>query len=168
MYLFSRELRPYLALGYAFVITIAFFMLAHGKNYYSAPAYGVVFAGGAVAVERWFSSDWMMARPLLRRVTKTLLVFWLILGTLPALSVVLPVLPVDSYLSYQKLMRIRVAYSETAQALAVLPPNYANEFGWQEMVEAVARVYDALPPEERAKTAILTDNYGEAAAIDFL
>jgi hypothetical protein len=101
-------------------------------------------------------------------VTKTLLVFWLILGTLPALPVVLPVLPVDSYLSYQKLLRIRAARSETAQALAVLPPNYADEFGWQEMVEAVARVYDALPPEERAKTAILTDNYGEAAAIDFL
>jgi len=37
MYLFSRELHPYRALGYAFVITIAFFMLAHGKNYYSAP-----------------------------------------------------------------------------------------------------------------------------------
>jgi len=35
------------------------------------------------------------------------------------------------------------------------------------MVEAVARVYNALPPEEQAKTAILTDNYGEAAAIDF-
>jgi hypothetical protein len=167
MYLFSRELHPYRALGYAFVITIAFFMLAHGKNYYSAPAYGVVFAGGAVAIERLFSSDWMVTRPLLRRVTKRLLVFWLILGTLPALPVVLPVLPVDSYLSYQKLLRIRVPNSETAQALAVLPPNYADEFGWQEMVEAVARVYDALPPEERAKTAILTDNYGEAAAIDF-
>ena len=55
MYLFSRELRAYRALGYAFVITIAFFMLARGKNYYSAPAYGVVFAGGAVAVERCLS-----------------------------------------------------------------------------------------------------------------
>jgi 4-amino-4-deoxy-L-arabinose transferase-like glycosyltransferase len=59
MYLFSREQHPYRALGYAFVITIAFFILAHGKNYYSAPAYGVVFAGGALAIERLFSSDWM-------------------------------------------------------------------------------------------------------------
>jgi hypothetical protein len=63
-------------LGWAGPDKVAFFMMAHGKNYYSAPAYGVVFAGGAVAIERLFSSDWMMARPLLRRVTKTLLVFW--------------------------------------------------------------------------------------------
>ena len=32
MYLFSRELRSYRALGYAFVTTIAFFMLAHRKE----------------------------------------------------------------------------------------------------------------------------------------
>jgi hypothetical protein len=35
------------------------------------------------------------------------------------------------------------------------------------MVAAVARVFDSIPPEDRAKVAILTSNYGEAAAIDF-
>jgi len=167
MYLFSRELRSYRALGYAFVTTIAFFMLAHGKNYYPAPAYGIVFAGGAVAAERWVSSNWIRARPKLTPVIKIVLVFWLILGTLPILPAVLPVLPVNSYLRYQRPSPIGVPRTETAHALAPLPQHYADEFGWQEMVEAVARVYNALPPEEQSKTAILTDNYGEAAAIDF-
>jgi|SRR5271165_2958137 len=167
MYLFSRELRAYRALGYAFVITIAFFILARGKNYYPAPAYGMVFAGGAVAAERWLSSNWMRARPMLSQVIRILLVFWLILGSLLLLPTVLPVLPVDSYLSYERRFSIGVPHSETEHAQAPLPQHYADEFGWQEMVEAVARVYDTLPPEERAKTAILADNYGEAAAIDF-
>lgn len=35
------------------------------------------------------------------------------------------------------------------------------------MVETVAGVYNSLPPEERAKTAILAHNYGGAGAIDF-
>jgi hypothetical protein len=38
---------------------------------------------------------------------------------------------------------------------------------WPEMVETVAGVYNSLPPEERAKTAILAHNYGGAGAIDF-
>ena len=35
------------------------------------------------------------------------------------------------------------------------------------MVEAVARVYHSLTPDEQAKTAIYCNNYGQAAAIDF-
>ena len=50
---------------------------------------------------------------------------------------------------------------------AALPQHYADEFGWPEMVAAVARVYHSLPEEQQRKTAILTDNYGEAGAIDF-
>jgi hypothetical protein len=35
------------------------------------------------------------------------------------------------------------------------------------MVQAVAGVYNSMPPEERARTGILAGNYGEAGAIDF-
>jgi len=48
-----------------------------------------------------------------------------------------------------------------------LPQDWADMQGWPELAEAVARVYRALPEEERARAAILADNYGEAAAIDF-
>jgi hypothetical protein len=48
-----------------------------------------------------------------------------------------------------------------------LPPYFSDQFGWPEMVATVAGVYNALPPAERAKTAILAGNYGEAGAIDF-
>jgi hypothetical protein len=40
--------------------------------------------------------------------------------------------------------------------------------GWEEIVAEVARVYHALPAEDRARTSIFTYNYGEAGAIDVL
>jgi hypothetical protein len=40
-------------------------------------------------------------------------------------------------------------------------------FGWPELAQSVAAVWRALPEDERARAAIVTDNYGEAAAVDF-
>jgi hypothetical protein len=48
-----------------------------------------------------------------------------------------------------------------------LPQHFADQFGWEAMVATVANVYNNLPPEQRAKTAILAGNYGGAGAIDF-
>jgi hypothetical protein len=48
-----------------------------------------------------------------------------------------------------------------------LPPDWADMHGWPELAAAVAQIYDSLPPKQRAQTAILASNYGEAAAIDF-
>jgi hypothetical protein len=50
---------------------------------------------------------------------------------------------------------------------AAMPQYYADEFPWTGMVAAVARVYNSLPPEEQARTAIFCSNYGQEAAIDF-
>lgn len=50
--------------------------------------------------------------------------------------------------------------------LALRDRHLADEFGWEEMVSTVAGVYNSLPPEQRANTAILGGNYGEAGAID--
>ena len=50
---------------------------------------------------------------------------------------------------------------------AALPQLYADQFGWEEMVSSVARVYASLPPEEQKRAAIFCQNYGEAGAIDF-
>lgn len=166
-YFFARETRPFRVFGWAFVITILFFLLAHGKNYYTAPVYPIVLAAGGMAVERFFVGSFLALRPALRTILKPVFVLWIIVGLLGLLPVVLPVLPVDAYLRYQEHLPFAVPRSEHSHMAAALPQHYADEFGWEEMVAAVAQVYTALPPEERAKTAIYGNNYGEAAAIDF-
>jgi len=47
-----------------------------------------------------------------------------------------------------------------------LPQMFGDQFGWPELVAEVARVYDALPENERAVACIFTGNYGEAGAIN--
>jgi hypothetical protein len=53
------------------------------------------------------------------------------------------------------------------QRTGPLPQYFADEFGWEEMTRAVAKIYNNLPPEERATTAIFANSYGQAGAIDF-
>jgi hypothetical protein len=63
-------------------------------------------------------------------------------------------------------MHIQQPRVETAK-LGPLPQLYADQFGWEEMTATVARVYNGLPQDVRAKTAIFAQNYGQAGAIDF-
>jgi len=166
-YFFSRSAKTFTAFGWAFVITIAFFMVAHGKDYYSAPAYAIVFAAGAVAAERFLKKSFFEGWPRVRAILKPLAFAWLILSVLLILPVVLPILPIDEFLKFQERLGITHSSTEKSQIGGTLPQYYTDEFNWEEMTQAVARVYHTLTPEEQAKTAIFTDNYGEAAAIDF-
>jgi Dolichyl-phosphate-mannose-protein mannosyltransferase len=166
-YFFARTAKAYRVFGWAFVITFAFFLLAHGKNYYSAPMYTIAFAGGALAVERFFAGLRFAERPALRTGLQTACVLLAIFGIFPMLPVVLPILPIDAYLRYQEHLPFAVPRSEHTHEGTPLPQHYADEFGWQEMVAATAQVYHSLSPQEQTKTAIFANNFGEAGAIDF-
>jgi 4-amino-4-deoxy-L-arabinose transferase-like glycosyltransferase len=166
-YLFSGDAKEYRAFGGTFLITIGFFLFAHGKNYYSAPAYPIVLAAGGVIAERLLAAP-RFERHMRRRTALQAGAFvWLAVGILPLLPVTLPVLPIDTYLLYQEHLPFVVPRSEHGHMGATLPQHYADEFGWPEMVAAVAHVYESLPEEERTRTAIYANNYGEAGAIDF-
>jgi len=51
--------------------------------------------------------------------------------------------------------------------LAELPQFYADMFGWEEQVNALAAVYHSLPPDEKGTCVIYCENYGRAGAVDF-
>ena len=166
-YFFSRGAAAYRMFGWAFVLTIAFFMVMHGKDYYSAPAYPMVLAAGAVATEMYFDSARFAARQKLRGVLRGAAIRILVAMWLVMLPLVLPVLPIDRFIALQRWIGIEPPRTEKNQIGATLPNYFGDEFGWPEMVEQVARVYHSLPLEQQAKTAIYTSNYGEAGAIDF-
>src|SRR5882724_11386493 len=48
----SRAGRRYCAIGIIYLVTLAEFIILHGKSYYLAPAYPMLFAAGGVAFER--------------------------------------------------------------------------------------------------------------------
>ena len=164
---FSDEGRKFRAFGSAFIFTMGFFVLAHGKNYYSAPVYPLVLAAGAVATEKILLKQRFKERPRIAVTAKVAMFSWLFIGIALLLPVVLPVLPIDAYLRYQAYLPFGVPKSEHNQDEAMLPQHYADEFGWEDMVARVATVYHSLSPEEQSRTAIFANNYGEAGAVDF-
>jgi Dolichyl-phosphate-mannose-protein mannosyltransferase len=170
-YFFSRAAESFRACGWAFLLTFAFFLVSHGKDYYSAPAYPILLAAGAVAAERLLSdpieqqAKGQQAR--WRAVLRPVCFAWLAIGIAIPLPLVLPVFPLDALVRYQLHLGSQPRPTERSFVGTVLPQYYADEMPWQEQVAAVARVYHALTPDEQAKTAIFCDNYGQAAAVDF-
>jgi hypothetical protein len=163
-YFFSRDAKNYRALGWTFVITIAIFLITHGKDYYSAATYVLVLAAGATAMERLLER---LNRQRTRALLRTACFVWLMLGVLPLLPLVLPVLPIETFLRYQSRLPFEVPKTETSFVGETLPQYYADEFPWPGLVAEVARVYHSLPPDEQKRAAIYGNNYGQAAAVDF-
>ena len=79
---------------------------------------------------------------------------------------VVPILQPGAYARYTRALGIEQPRLEN-RATNAMPQFFADRFGWPEMVATVARVYNALPPEARVKTAIFGNDYGQAGAIDF-
>ena len=158
--LFHREGKRYRSLGLTFLIFFLVMMLLHAKDYYLAPIYPMMFAAGGVVWDKL-----MELRSGLRWFKVALPAVVLIFGAISA-PLVIPILPVEKIQPYMQALGLKMTRTETHHG-GPLPQHFGDEFGWPEMVAAVANVYNAMPAEERAKTGILAGNYGEAGAIDF-
>lgn len=158
--LFSSRLRPFRALGFAYVVMFATVLLQGGKVYYIAPAYTVLFAAGASTIDAY-----VVARG--QRWVTTACALVLVLGGLAALPAALPLLPVESFIAYSRAIKIGEPQTERHER-GVLPQLFADMHGWEELVDTVERVHRGLPPEDRDKVVVFARNYGQAGAIDFL
>jgi hypothetical protein len=150
--------RRYRVLGLAYLITLAVFIILHGKHYYLAPVYPMLFAAGGVALERFFSSRFTFVRPA----------FLATMFTAAAIlaPTVIPILLPERLIGYMKAIHFEPPRTETSHT-AALPQLFADQFGWEEMVRSVAGAYQNLSPNEKRTVAIFCQNYGEAGAIDF-
>jgi 4-amino-4-deoxy-L-arabinose transferase-like glycosyltransferase len=129
-------------LGIAAAVPFAIFLFV-GKSYYVGPLHPVLLAAGACALEARTAAGIRWLRPTT--------VTALILNALILMPLTLPLLP------------------EAVMARSPLPSarkDFADTVGWHDLVDEVARVYNGLPPGSRANALIITDNYGEAGAIN--
>jgi hypothetical protein len=157
--LFHPSGKRYRFAGFTYLAFLAVMMYLKGKDYYLAPIYPMLIAAGAalweIVIRNYSLARWLRyAIPIV-----------VIAAGLIALPLCLPVLPPEKVPAYMKALGVEMTRTENGM-VSQLPQHFADEFGWPEMVEKVAGVYNALPAEQRAKTAILAGNYGEAGAID--
>jgi len=164
--LFAPSLRRYRALGWCYLVCYAVFFVLHGKNYYLAPVYPMLLAAGAVAIE--FALDRPRSGPPRLQWLKPVIVVILLVNGAYLAPVVVPILSPDAFLAYAKTLPFKLPVMEHAHARAALPQWYADQFGWQEIVDETAVAWNRLTPDQRPDCGIFAQDYGQAGAIDFL
>jgi 4-amino-4-deoxy-L-arabinose transferase-like glycosyltransferase len=153
-----RELR-FLAYGYC--ILIAAMIVTHGKHYYPADVYPILFAAAGVAIEASTARlPWV--RPIAFAVACA--------AGLVLVPYVEPVLPEERFIAFNRAVGPKLGLSATVTEHTKqtwMSQDFSDMHGWPQLAASVARVYGSLPPADRARAAIAASNYGEAAAIDF-
>jgi Dolichyl-phosphate-mannose-protein mannosyltransferase len=144
---FSRE-RRYRMLAWMAVVPVALFWLGKGRGYYTAGAYPMLAAMGAVMAERWVTSLPRWGRRAVEGIY-----FAAFAGVSAYLCAIL----------------IPLAASGPLRAFALAHNgDMREEIGWDELVRTVAGIRDGLPADEQAHLGITTGNYGEYGAIEIL
>ncbi len=158
-FLISRPGERYRLFGWMYVALFLLLVTRNAKPYYAGPIYPLMLAGGSVAVAR------LLAR-LRWRWPRVAIPAALALGGAAVAPMTLPVLPVETLVDYLELFGGPPPSSEQ-KSIGALPQHYADMFGNEELVDAVAEVYGELDADERSRAAIFGMAYPQAAAVDF-
>jgi hypothetical protein len=130
----------------------------HSKGEYIAAAYQILFAGGAVMIERWsISRNWI----------KYAIAFPVIIAGLLILPFARPTLSIEQFLKYQSAFGLEPPSNEGQSLNKGIPQFYADMHGWKDLAKNVSKVYQSLPDEERKTTLVYCSNYGKAGAIEY-
>ncbi|RDI50886.1 glycosyltransferase family 39 protein [Nocardia mexicana] len=146
-----KSLRDFRFLGATLLVLFLVFMVTGGRIYYSAGMYGVVIAAGAVGVVTVLR-QW---RPRWRYGASAVVIAlaaWALAVTLNSTS-------------WRPADEVAPPRDDAEAALAI---GVYGRFGSPELDDAVTAAYDALPPDRREHTVIITDTYWQASALDQL
>ena len=155
------RLRPWRFLGWCYLVAFTVFVVLEGKNYYLAPVYPVFLAAGAVLIE----SGVIRSRQLW---LQPVIAAFIVAEGLWIAPLVVPILPVEKLVEFVRVLPFKIPRPENRPTEPLIPQHYADQFGWEEMVDEVNVAWQRIPAAERVDCAIFAQNYGQAGAIDFL
>jgi hypothetical protein len=144
---FFRD-RRYRMLAWMYVIPFLLFAVSKGRFYYVGAAYPMLLAMGAVVGEHWLAG---LSRGR-RWAVEGMFFTGLAAFGLFFMAMIVP------FASGGRLKEFALKNNGDLR----------EEIGWNELVEAVAKVRDALPTEQRQNVGIVVGNYGEGGAIEML
>jgi hypothetical protein len=148
-------------IAYGYAILIALMIASHAKHYYPADVYPILFAAGGVALET-MTRNLRSLRPVAIALT--------VLAGLAMLPYVEPLLPEQTFIAFNKAVGPKIGASAAVtehNKQTWMTQDWSDMHGWPQLAGTVTRVYDSLPPADRARAVIVASNYGEASAIEF-
>lgn len=156
-FLVSREGGRWRALGIAYVVLLALLIVSQqSRPDRLLGIYPVLIAAGTVVVER------RLRRPAARAAVTAIL----LAGCIPAVPIVIGVLPPDTLARYVAWLGIET--SGERGKTSPIPQLLADRTGWESLVAQVADIHASLPPEDRRQALVYAPSYGQAGAIDLL
>ena len=144
--LLAKAAAPWRAIAFAAVVVLVLVVVSGGKGYYAVGVAPPFMAAGALLLDRW------LARGRRRLRVVSFIAAAALSGALVA-YLTLPILPVATF---------------ATTSLPAKIPTSAEQIGWPQLAAQVQQVVAALPADQRAHAVILTNNYGEAAALELL
>ncbi len=149
-YLRSEAASQLRAIGLSYIILFVFMTILSTKVYYLMPAYPMLYAGGAILIEKSSISKkgmfrWFGSKPFIA---------CLIIVTMLLAPVVIPVFTPSTMIK--------------TYGMADYQTVLADKYGWSIMVSNLAQDYNTLPASVKSQACIFTSNYGEASAVNFL
>ncbi|WNV89495.1 glycosyltransferase family 39 protein [Umezawaea sp. Da 62-37] len=130
-------------LGVAYLLLAAAFIAAGGSALYLFGAYAALLAAGGIAVDGWLERGANGRRVAIGAS--------LVASAAFVVPLALPVVPLGG-LSTIPVVKLNGLTAE--------------QFGWPELAETVADVHRGLPTGQREHAIVLTENFGEAAALE--
>ena len=149
-YLRSSDGSQLRVLGLAYILLYVFMTVLDMKPYYLAPVYPMLYAGGALMIEKSSISRkrvfrWFGSRPYIAGLA--------VVAILLA-PIAMPILPPQKVIN---------SYGSSDYQASPLPDRY----GWSGLVTNLSIAYDSLPASLKSQACIFTSNYGEASAVNF-
>lgn len=144
---FAEAGKRYRLLGWMYLMPLILFWLAEGRFYYTAPAYPILLAAGAVMGERWLTTLAENRQHTIWRIVYAVVGIAVIVGVV----LMMPIAPINSALWN----------NVTSQ----LHDNYVEQIGWPELTDTIANIY-AEKSASGETIGILAGNHGEAGALN--
>lgn len=156
--LFTTRFRAYRFIAFSYLITLVLFTYMQAKSYYAMGLYPVLMAVGAVNLESAFS------KPSVRW-CRHLAVVLVLLIALPFILVGFPIKSPAAIAAnasvQQKLGLLRWEDGKEHR----IPQDFADMIGWKELAAKTDSAF--MLAGARKNTLVLTDNYGEAGAVNY-
>lgn len=161
---FARPSAPFRMAAWIYATLFLLFVILKGKTYYLSPAYPVLYAGGAVWLERALQGGNPGSTGT--RVAQAAVLLLIIVSGAVLAPLSLPLLSPENYIAYEKTLGIRPPKIEN-QKLAKMPQHFAGMFGFPERAAVAIEAYQSLAPEEQRHTAVFARNYGHAGSVEY-
>jgi hypothetical protein len=155
MLLIGKKHEEFRAIAFLYLIVMLQLLLLRGKSYYTLGLYPVLFAFGAVVVEKHFNKTF-----------RALTFIFMILVSVPMIPIGLPVLNHADMAAYTAPIAMSVNRWEDGK-IHNIPQDYADMTGWKELADNVGKFYSQLPDSVKSNCGIYAENYGQAGALLF-